>query len=266
MKLRTKIIIVTFFIILFVQGINGFLEIGFLFNNFEKKSINKYKIIGNEIKRTLDKSLTFGKPLTHINYKRLLANKIPPNIHDLCIVNDSGKKIYSAKQNNNQNSFSFYKSFTQLKTPEFYQVFIPLEDKSEVKGNIIIIVPTEKIKKKLFYLIKKSIITFLIIVTTTLPILFILLTIFINTPYYKFTENLESWIIKEEYDKLTEYKIDLTPIFTAEKEIQRVKKGSWLSMDNEDLYEPFYFNTTISDKASYKKSIFTKFMRLLNTN
>lgn len=43
MKLRTKILTVTFFIILFVQGINCFLEIGFLFNNFEKKSINKYK-------------------------------------------------------------------------------------------------------------------------------------------------------------------------------------------------------------------------------
>ena len=97
MKLRTKILIVTFFIILFVQGINCFLEIGFLFNNFEKKSINKYKIIGNEIKRTLDKSLTFGKPLTHINYKRLLANKIPPNVQDLFILDNSGGKIYSAK-------------------------------------------------------------------------------------------------------------------------------------------------------------------------
>lgn len=266
MKLRTKILTVTFFIILFVQGINCFLEIGFLFNNFEKKSINKYKIIGNEIKRTLDKSLTFGKPLTDINYKRLLTKKIPSNVQDLFILDNDGKNIYSAKHSGYKKSFKVYQSYTQFKTPDYYKIFIPLSDKSEVKGNLLIIVPNKKIKKRLFYLIKKSLITFLIIVTSTLPVLFGLLTIFINTPYNKFINNLESWIVQEEYDKLKENRIDLTPIFNAEKKIKKIKRGEWLSTNHESLYEPFDYITEASDRASYKKNIFTKFMRLLNTN
>ncbi|MCK5100333.1 MAG: hypothetical protein KAR45_19650, partial [Desulfobacteraceae bacterium] len=138
MKLRTRIVIVTFFIILFVQGINCFLEIGFLFNNFEKKSINKYKIIGNEIKRKLDKSLAFGKPLTHINYKRLIASIIPSEAQNLFIVDKSGGKIYS-KKDTNQKTFPFYQSFTTTKTSDHYQIFIPLSNKSEVIGNILIV-------------------------------------------------------------------------------------------------------------------------------
>ena len=265
MKLRTKIVIVTFFIILFVQGINCFLEIGFLFNNFEKKSINKYKIIGNEIKRKLDKSLAFGKPLTHINYKRLISSIIPSDVQNFYITDNSGKIIYSSK-NSHQKSFPFYKSFTKVKTSDYYQVFIPLSDKTEVIGNILIVIPNKKIQTKLSELIKKSLITFLIIVTTTLPILFVLLTIFINTPYNLFIRNLNTYMAKEQYDKLKENMVDLTPIFSADEKIKTIRKGEWLSTKNESIYKPFDVMETGSNNSTYKNNIFKKFIRLLNTN
>ena len=265
MKLRTRILIVTFFIILFVQGINCFLEIGFLFNNFEKKSINKYKIIGNEIKRKLDKSLAFGKPLTHINYQRLIASIIPSEVQNLYITDNAGEKIYS-KKDTHQKTFPFYQSFTTTKISDYYRIFIPLSNKSEVIGNIVIVVSNKKIQTKLSYLIKKSIITFLIIVTTTLPILFVLLTIFINTPYNTFIRNLRTYLAKEQYDKLKENMIDLNPVFHADEKIKEIRKGEWLSTKNESIYKPFDVMETDSNNLSHRNNIFKKFMRLLNTN
>jgi len=266
MKLRTRILIVTFFIILFVQGINCFLEIGFLFNNFEKKSINKYIIVGNEIKRKLDKSLTFGKPLTHINYKRLIASIIPSDVHNLHVADEKQTIVYSKNELQDKKKFPFFQELTQLKTSEFYQVFIPLSNKSEVLGNVIIIIPNKKIVAKLSDLIKKSLINFLIIVIITLPVLFVLLTIFINTPYNNFIHSLEKNMAKERYDKLNQNRIDLSHIFDVEAKIKEIRKGDWLLPENKSLYDPFVFFEKNSNNAPLKNKLFKKFLNMLNTN
>ena len=199
MKLRSKIMIVTFFTILFVQGINCFLGIGFLLNNLEENSIKRYQILGNEIKRKLNRSLIFGKPLTHINYKRLLSYIIPADIENLHIIDTLGKPIYSLKKNKNKGPFLFQETPAQIKTSEYYNIYIPLTARSEIRGNILIIVSLKKIKEKLIYLVKKSLINFLLIVVFTLPILYLLLTMIINKPFGKYVSNLERLIENEKY-------------------------------------------------------------------
>ena len=99
-----------------------------------------------------------------------------------------------------------------------------------------------------------------------MPVLFILLTIFINTPYNNFIRNLGTYLAKEQYDKLKENMIDLSPVFRADEKIKNIKKGEWLSTKNESIYKPFDVMETDSNNLSHRNNIFKKFMRLLNTN
>lgn len=266
MKLRSKIMIVTFVTILFVQGLNCFLGIGFLLNNLEENSIKRYQIIGNEIKRKINKSLTFGKPLTHINYKRLLAYIIPENIENLYIIDTRGKPIYSLKENKNEGSFLFQETPTQVKTSEHYNIYIPLAVKSEIRGNILIIVSPKEIKAKLLYFVKRSLINFLLIVVFTLPILYLLITMIINKPFMQYINNLERLIENENYDELKENGIDLNPVINIRNKIDKIKKGEWLFQKNRNIRENFDFSVHDSESISHKQSLYKKFITLLNSN
>ncbi|MBC8440577.1 MAG: hypothetical protein H8D87_12980 [Deltaproteobacteria bacterium] len=266
MKLRSKIMIVTFFTILFVQGINCFLGIGFLLNNLEENSIKKYQIIGNEIQRKLNKSLIFGKPLTHINYERLLSYIIPENIENLHIIDTQGKPIYSLKENINEGSFLFQETPAQIKTSEHYNIYIPLEVKSEIKGNILIIVSLKENKVKFLYLVKKSLINFLLVVVFTLPILYFLLTMIINKPFMRYVNNLERLIENENFDELKDKGIDLTPVINIRNQIEKIKKGEWLFQKNRNIHENFDFIVHDSENISHNQSLYKKFIKLLNSN
>jgi hypothetical protein len=266
MKLRSKIMIVTFFTILFVQGINCFLGIGLLLNNLEENSIKRYQFLGNEIKRKLNKSLIFGKPLTHINYKRLLSYIIPADIENLHIIDTLGQPIYSLKKNKNKSSFLFQEKPAQIKTSEYYNIYIPLTVKSEIRGNILIIVSLKEIKDKLIYLIKKSFINFLLIVVFTLPILYFLLTMIINKPFMKYVNNLERLIENENYDELKEKGIDLTPFISIRNQIDKIKKGEWLTQKNSNIDDNFDLIVYDSKNISHKQSIYKRFLKLLNSN
>lgn len=266
MKLRSRIIIITFFIILFVQGLNCFLEIGFLANNLEENNLRKYRIIGSQMERKLNKSLTFGKPLDQINHKRLLADIIPADIENLFITDAKGTVIFSAKENTSGENFKISQVFVREKTPEFYRIHIPLSDKTLVKGNIVMVVSHREIKEKLLFLIRKSVLTFVVIVAACLPILYLLLTYFVNRPYYRFIKNMEIWMQKREYHLLQKNGIDLSPLSAAEKQIRQTRAGQWFSPENRSLYDAIDGLQAKPDSTFWETHLYQQLKIRMNIN
>ena len=229
--------IITFLIILFVQGLNCFLEIGFLANNLEENNLRKYRIIGSQMERKISKSLAFGKPLVQINHKRLLTDITPPDIENLYITDARGMVIFSAKGKPPRETFRTFQVFAREKTPEFYRIHIPLSDKTQVTGNIVMVVSHREIKEKLFLLIRKSVFTFIAIVAACLPMLYLLLSWFVNRPYYKYIKDMEIWVQKGEYQLLQKNGIDMSPLSAAEKQIRQTISGQWFAPENRSLYD-----------------------------
>jgi len=231
MTLRTKLLIVTFSTILFVQGISCFLEIGFLLNNLEENHIKKYQVIGKEVKRKLNKSLIFGKPLAHISYSRILLGVVPDDVENLVVIDPDSKPVYSFKPLADPANFKFQKKITQVKTSQQYYFYIPLKAKLKVKGNVVILVSQAKIKDRLFFLVKQALIDFIVVVVLTLPILYILLTLFINRPFHSYVRKLENLLGKEDGKGLKEQGIDISHLDEAEQNILDIKSGGWTGLD-----------------------------------
>lgn len=188
--------IITFLIILFVQGLNCFLEIGFLANNLEENNLRKYRIIGNEIKRKLNISLIFGKTLAQLNYDKLLKNIIPEDIENLHIIDNTNRIVYSAKETAGHNAFRMANAFKREKDFESYTIFIPLSDREAVRGNLVLVVSTRETKDKLLSLVRSSVLNFLLILALSLPLLYALLTWFINRPYKAYLSRIETCAAK----------------------------------------------------------------------
>ena len=229
--------IITFLIILFVQGLNCFLEIGFLANNLEEANLRKYRIVGNQMMRKLNTSLIFGKPLAGIDHNRLLSNITPSDVENVYIVDAAGNLIYSVKKGGSVLHFRVYKSFFNEKDAKVYRIFFPLSDRTGIKGNLVIEVSNQEVKEKRLDLIQKSVLNFLVILAVSLPVLYGLLTFFINRPYKRFIKNIERWFDREEYDKLMENHIDLSPLNKTQAVLKKIRSGDWLSPENLDAYE-----------------------------
>ena len=252
--------IITFLIILFVQGLNCFLEIGFLANNLETANLRKYRIVGTEMKRKLDKSLIFGKPLTNINFDRLLSDILPKDMDNLYIIGTDGDILYSARKEMEAARLSMSDTFLNEKTPEAYRIFFPLKNRHAIQGNLVLIVSHKEVKEKRLYLIRKSVFNFLIILVISLPVLYAMLTIFMNRPYNKFIRNVEAWLRKDNYARLEENGLDLSPLARTETTLKEIRSAEWLRPDNTTVY-----NQSDVD-ADYRQRLYHKLKTLMQVN
>lgn len=266
MKLRSRIMIVTFLIILFVQGLNCFLEIGFLTGSLEESNLRKYRIIGSQMQRKLNKSLLFGKPLDQINYDRLLVDIIPPDMENLHIIDDRGTVIFSARPDLSTDRFQMYQRFTREKAANAIYIHIPLADRKQVKGNIVMQVSLREIREKTLFLIRRSVLLFLGMLAVGLPLLYLVLTWFINRPYYRFIEETDDWIRTGEIDRLKARGIDISSLVISQQVIQEVRSGQWLSRDHRDLYDVIDGVDMKPDRDSWEQGLYRRLMARLNMN
>lgn len=264
MKLRSRILIVTFLISLFVQGLNCFLEIGFLANNLEENNLKKYSIIGTELKRKLDKSLIFGKPLANLNFTRLLGNIIPHDITNLYIIDTAGDIVFAHNRSDHQEALRMYPRFFQEKTRDTFRLFFPLSDRNTVKGNLVLIVSHDEIREKMLSLIRQSITTFLVIVVISLPVLYGLLTLFIVRPYTRFISGIMHRLDNKDYAGLDREGIHLSPMVTADRTLSRIKSGDWFSPENRAIYENM--DVPDGDRESGEKKRHQELMTFMNTH
>jgi len=237
MKLRSRIMIITFLIILFVQGLNCFLQIGFLANNLEENNLRRYHIIGNEIRRKLNISLIFGKPLIQLNYGKLLAGLVPDDIENLHVIDKTGKIIYSARQKEAEGSFVLTQTFKRVKNLNSYSMFLPIEDRTDVQGNLILVLSLKDTQDKLFVLIRHSLFNFFVILGLSLPLLHGLLTFFINRPYNRFISDINTWLVEGRSERLKENGIDVSPLSQAEQQLKAIRASAWLPKDSSAFYD-----------------------------
>ncbi len=266
MKLRSRIMIVTFLVILFVQGLNCFLEIGFLTGNLEESNLRKYRIIGSQMQRKLNKSLLFGKPLDQIDYARLLTDIIPGDIDNLHIIDDQGTVLFSARPDTSPGEFHMTRTFAMDKKPDAFQIHIPLADRTRVKGNIVMKVSLREIREQTLLLIRRSVVTFLGMLAVGLPFLYLVLTWLINRPYNRFIHEMDTWIQTGQYDRLQARGIDMSPLFTCKKQIQDIRAGQWLSVDHRDLYDAIDGVSWEPDPASWEKALYRRLTARLRIN
>ena len=228
MDLRSRIMIITFLIILFVQGLNCFLEVGFLANNLEETNLRKYKIIGSLMMRKINTSLIFGKPMSGIDYHRLLSNITPKDVENIYIIDQNGQDLYTAKKGDIDTHFKVHKLIFNEKNPEVYRLFFPLTSRVNVEGNLVIEVSNQRVQDKRMALIRKSVFNFILILACSLPILYLLLTVFINRPYNRFIQAINTWLKEGNVKKLKAHKIDLYPLQESATMINRIKSAQWL--------------------------------------
>ncbi len=226
MKLRSRIMIITFLIILFVQGLNCFLEIGFLANNLEENNLRRYHIIGNQIRRKLNISLGFGKPLVQLNFRRLLTDLIPDDIENLHVIDRTGKVIYSARQKEAEVPFAMTQTFQRVKNLNSYHIFLPIRGRTEVQGNLILVVSLKDIQEKLLVLIRRSFFNFIVILGLSLPLLYGLLTFFINRPYNRFLLDINIWLVQGSSERLRENGIDVSPLLKSEQQLKKLRASA----------------------------------------
>lgn len=221
--------IITFLIILFVQGLNCLLEIGFLANNLKENNLRRFYIIGNEIRRKLNTSLIFGKPVSQLNYQKLLSNILPQDIGNLHVTDKTGKVVYSLRKGENQQTFQVNLQVKQVVIRDSYNIFLPLENRSGVQGNIIMVVSLRDTRESMYVMLRQSLIHFLTILGISLPLLYALLTIFVNRPYNRFVSDLSVWFTQGRFDRLSENGMDLFSLDMVEGEIKAMRGSPLLS-------------------------------------
>ncbi len=260
--------IITFLIILFVQGLNCFLAIGFLANNLEESNLRKYRIVGNQMMRKINTSLIFGKPLDQINHDRLLSGIVPREIDNLHIIDLSGNTVYSAKNGLGAASLRITDSFFKEDTPEAHRIVFPLSNRHSIKGNLVFVVSHQEVKDKQFHLIRKSIFSFLIVIALSLPLLYCLLTVFINRPYNRFIKDLETWLDRGDYSKLKEHYIDLFPLTETEAVLRQIRSADWLSPENNHIYSEIEndFDKEVNARESFETRLYKKLKTLMQVN
>ncbi len=236
MALRMKIFLITVLILLLIQGLNSVLEVAFLYNHLEDSSIKKYTTIGAEMKRKLEKSMLFGKPLSRLNYIRLLEGIIPKGINNFLVVDSDGNILYTLAPFVKK-SVPFYEAQATQKTDENYEIAIPLKNMGRVVGNIILLVSRDEVQSKISGIIKESLKESLIIFCIVLPLLYLILILEVDRPYKKAVNKIVRALMDRDYEELKEEGIDSENLKNAERMIQYLTSGNWVKMENPEVYK-----------------------------
>ncbi|MCG8564243.1 MAG: hypothetical protein MI747_04085 [Desulfobacterales bacterium] len=242
MKLCSRIILITFLIIFFVQGLNCFLEIGFLADNLMENSQRKYRLLGTELQRKLNISLVFGKPLDQLKYDRLLSGLINEDLENLHVRNPAGQTVYSLRPNR--------RAETGVEEMGFL-----LSDRHGVKGQMILVISHQAVRDRLLSLVQKSILFFLVILGISLPLLYFFLTRYIQVPHERFVQSLEQGLASGDVDGLSRKGVVLSPLADVDRRLMAIRSGQWL--DRADLYP---------HGPEQQKKLQARLLRRLNTH
>ena len=219
MKLCSRITLITLLLIFCVQALNCFLEVGFLAGNLEAANRRKFSLVGGEIQRKLNISLIFGKPLTHLNYDRLLSGLVDSELENLYVLDPQGHLVYSFKEEGNLKIKSH---------PNQDSLVFPLSDRSGGRGQMVLDISQARIQDRLWELVKKSVFNFLGILPISFILLYWVLNRFITRPHDAFIRKMEASMDQGDFKALKDSGIDLMPLEQARKAVAEAKSGTWI--------------------------------------
>ncbi|MCG8617927.1 MAG: hypothetical protein MI802_17060, partial [Desulfobacterales bacterium] len=76
----------------------------------------------------------------------------------------------------------------------------------------------------------------------------------------KYIRDLESWLRKDDYERLKESGLDLSPLARTETTLKEIRSAKWLSPDKTDVY-----NLSDAD-ADFRKRLYNKLKSLMQVN
>ena len=193
MKFQFKIILTTLAILIVALVLNSVLSLASFEKLYVASLVSTYEITGKNLKRKIEKSLRFGKPLTKFTgMERLLAEvrETNPNISAVSIATPDRRVCYHTEQKKTG-------SLMQIAIPEFdddhqtisrlvgdlYMTLIPLYDRSKKLAGVIHLSFPRKVvynQLKKMALESGNILWILMLVTSMMIIL--LMSLFVVSP------------------------------------------------------------------------------------
>lgn len=234
-SLRTKTFIFTTLIILLIQSLNSGLEIGFLYKNIKENSFKRYMVSGKEMKKKLEKSMLFGLPLTQLNFQKLLKGLPPEDLEDLYIIDNQGAVLFSLF-NKHTSLPDATQTISTRKSGGFYWLSFPLMKGNAVSGNIWMVVPSQQIYQKLISLIRTAVKNSILFICIVMPFLYIVLIVRIDRPYRRSIHRLRRSLMDRDRRRLLSTGINPDNLFNAEKKIEKIQSGKWITLDTKDIY------------------------------
>ena len=125
-----------FIILIIAQLLNFILGISSFEKTFTDSLVSKYRIVSNEVKRQIERSVNFGKPIYRLSGTDTVFSKIlsqDSNIKNIFITLPSGKVLYSTNANVVEKNIPI-KTIPQFKEDNIYDTKTILEKESYFIG------------------------------------------------------------------------------------------------------------------------------------
>jgi hypothetical protein len=232
MTLRTKIFLITTLIILLIQSLNSVLEVAFLYGHLKETRIHTFRTVGREMKRKLEKSLAFGKPLKTLNFDRLLQGLMPNKLEVFIITDENGKRIAELETPNPSAQSSGDKTPDQT-AKESYRIQIPIENNDRVVGYMQMSLSGKAIRSEISSIIESSVYNSLAIILFVLPVLYAVLIWRVDRPYAGQIKTLTTAFELRDDQTLKKEGIEPDNLISAEKTAWTILEAPFYEQDPE---------------------------------
>jgi len=193
MKFQTKILLVTLSILILTLVMNSVLSLASFEKVYVKSQISTYELICKDLKRKIERSLRFGKPLEQFeNMDKLLYDTLEknPDISTIAICNLNGENLYHTNKLNIGKDISkripLLDKEILIKTlliDHHYHSFISIMDRTKKQVGVIeLTFPRQIIIDKLKSMAKKNFHMLWIMMLLTSILLVFLLALVIMRP------------------------------------------------------------------------------------
>ncbi len=186
MKFQTKILLVTLSILILTLVMNSVLSLASFEKIYVKSQISTYELICKDLKRKIERSLRFGKPLEKFNnMDKLLQDTLKQNsaISTIIITNMKGKILYDTDAAHIGSNIGPILPLLNKKTPvktilknHYYHSFISIRDRFKKQvGVLTLAFPRQIIIEKLKTMANKNFnILWILMLLTSIFLVFIL--------------------------------------------------------------------------------------------
>ena len=198
MNFKTKIFLTTLTILISTLLLNSMMSIFSFEKSYVNSLISTYQIAGNSLKRKIEQSLLFGKPLDKFQGMELLFQKLGDqnkHLSQIWIEGKNGDTLYefNKSKSKKKDNLSFKHpglieniTTTTLLTHNHYLTVIPLQNASkQIVGRLYLSFPQKIIYEKTKEMIKSNLIILWPIVISTSFCLIFFLAILIFKPLIK---------------------------------------------------------------------------------
>lgn len=199
--LRTKVIIMTFFLLIIIMSFTGFINYMTFAANYNNALISTYSVAGNELVRKIEYALLYGKPIDNyygMNDTLKELKEIIPEVDELNITSPEGEVLYdlngfveSSWLNENLSKTAAFEQsvISDNISFDFYQekayLFLKIKDNNTSHiANLLLIFPSDRFLQINSYFTKQIISC--LIITAFLALISLFIVFFrINIFYQK---------------------------------------------------------------------------------